>query len=1022
MVLVEGQLRSKVLRDGVLGDTWRPRHFVFDTATRNLCLYEEGGGAGRRRLEVEDEVVAGVGSRDELQGARWHKAHRFDFVLESGSTICVSAPSAADRLRWIGAVAAALSERDATIAGLRADIAAKCRQLEEQGRLLEERDRQLEEKDRQLAVLGKMSVAAKAAKEECFNDGLGPVLKNWIQRETPSQGAAIKALKAQLDSAQQEGLHAWAVLLAPARRAMRDAVEPLVAADALPRLRQIVDDGNELYDGMYDSIIKKVRNNNGYDDFCRELEAVELARARFPQRASDVVEIFETAVAALPLFTAVLEVIQRQIQCEARPAPLKKVFRVLQKHATRIDGDPHDCQRACDIVRGSIVCTSMDGLLQVLHVLIAMHCSGSIAIARVKNRFANPTSAGWADAMLNFVVNGSDHVCELQLIHSEMLKARKEFGGHQAYAATREAAEVLEFAVMTLLGRMGGGGEGGGGGGGGGGGADAPIAQMCAVLGAAPVGCDAREMGHAIVRGASLRKGLPATVGGLSLAQLLDEQQLVFGDIAEGACAAIGAFVSNNLQLRKIIFPSGAEMEASVAVVDLASKSLGIAGAALLAAFLPLCAALTDLDLEGNGIGHEGATLIASVLPSTPLVTLNLCDNEIGAQGAMALAKALPSASVESINLLQNGVSGGAADVVRAAEQRSTLRTLCGLGAEQEAADLSGRSLDASDSALLACDLRASTSLKSLTASRNAIGDEGAKLLAAALPSGALETLVLVDTKIGGEGAKALAEALPNTRLTSFDVSYNEIRDEGLKFITEVLPRCALSKLYAYYNKIGAVGAKLLAEALPRSSLKSMNLLQNDMGEATAGMIRAADGKIRTFCGIKPDQEEADFSYWALKASDAALIAYDLKANPQVSSLNLYYNAIGDEGLKCLAAALPSSAVKNLELFGNSIGDEGIQCLSEVLPSTSLETLNLQDNAIGKDGAKFLACVLPSTALVTLNLGNNEIGAEGATLIADVLDRVSLLTSLDVTSNFLDASSIELVRTTCATKEITLLL
>ena len=93
-----------------------------------------------------------------------------------------------------------------------------------------------------------------------------------------------------------------------------------------------------------------------------------------------------------------------------------------------------------------------------------------------------------------------------------------------------------------------------------------------------------------------------------------------------------------------------------------------------------------------------------------------------------------------------------------------------------------------------------------------------------------------------------------------------------------------------------------------------------------------------------------------------------------------------------------------------------------MLPSTSLETLNLQNNTIGKDGAKFLARVLPSTALVTLNLGNNEIGAEGATLIADVLDRVSLLTSLDVTSNFLDTSSIELVRATCATKEITLLL
>ena len=220
-------------------------------------------------------------------------------------------------------------------------------------------------------------------------------------------------------------------------------------------------------------------------------------------------------------------------------------------------------------MRGSVVCAGMDGLLAALRVLVRLHRAGTIAIVRYKDRLSRPTAAGWADAMINFVCQGSDHVCELQLIHGDMLKARKEFGGHQAYAATREAAEVLEFAVMTLLQD------------------EAPVAQMCAVLGAAPVGCDARREGHALVHGAARRQGMPETVGGLSLTQLLDERQLAFGEMEEGACAALSAYVGNNLQLHKIIFPSGIEVEATVAKLDLSSKGLGITDAALLAAFLP---------------------------------------------------------------------------------------------------------------------------------------------------------------------------------------------------------------------------------------------------------------------------------------------------------------------------------------------------------------------------------------------------------------------------------------------------
>ena len=89
--------------------------------------------------------------------------------------------------------------------------------------------------------------------------------------------------------------------------------------------------------------------------------------------------------------------------------------------------------------------------------------------------------------------------------------------------------------------------------------------------------------------------------------------------------------------------------------------------------------------------------------------------------------------------------------------------------------------------------------------------------------------------------------------------------------------------------------------------LTSVNLLGNDIGEAAADVVRAAEqhGKIQTLCGIKPDQKEANCTQWGLKAADAVLLAYDIKVNTPLTTLDLTNNQIGVEGAKAIAAALP---------------------------------------------------------------------------------------------------------------------
>ena len=83
----------------------------------------------------------------------------------------------------------------------------------------------------------------------------------------------------------------------------------------------------------------------------------------------------------------------------------------------------------------------MDEIAHLLELLVKLE---EIEILRFKNRFKEP-SGGWRDAMINYRVKGTTHVCELQIGVKEMLVQRKGLGGHEEYARVRTAKELLEF-------------------------------------------------------------------------------------------------------------------------------------------------------------------------------------------------------------------------------------------------------------------------------------------------------------------------------------------------------------------------------------------------------------------------------------------------------------------------------------------------------------------------------------------------------------------------------------------------
>jgi hypothetical protein len=51
--------------------------------------------------------------------------------------------------------------------------------------------------------------------------------------------------------------------------------------------------------------------------------------------------------------------------------------------------------------------------------------------------------------MVNFYFVGDDlrHICEIQVVHEDLLLARSGLGGHKIYNKCRNAAEVLEFGA-----------------------------------------------------------------------------------------------------------------------------------------------------------------------------------------------------------------------------------------------------------------------------------------------------------------------------------------------------------------------------------------------------------------------------------------------------------------------------------------------------------------------------------------------------------------------------------------------
>lgn len=296
--------------------------------------------------------------------------------------------------------------------------------------------------------------------------------------------------------------------------------------------------------------------------------------------------------------------------------------------------------------------------------------------------------------------------------------------------------------------------------------------------------------------------------------------------------------------------------------------------------------------------------------------------------------------------------------------------------------------------------------LRSLRLSKNALSAQSAPAVARIVNcTPTLEQLDLSDNDIRTDGLASLVEdalALDSCPLTTLNLCGNKL---GCKHAASILLRAnrSIHTLLLGHNRLGAKGIKEVASVLHQSAVLHLDLTQNQLDDRAAGLLsKALDPRTSPDCKLQSlNLNNNKIRY---KGAYHLADAFVKGNNTTLRSLNLSDNFIEAEGAEAFGVVLRfSHTLQELNLSRNKVGDDGIILIAQGLrenKDSGLKRLDLSWNGIKDQGAGLLADMLKDNSVLTyLNLRSNFICDEGIQKLAQALPSVISLEELDIVGN-----------------------
>ncbi|KAL6491374.1 hypothetical protein MHYP_G00017190, partial [Metynnis hypsauchen] len=265
----------------------------------------------------------------------------------------------------------------------------------------------------------------------------------------------------------------------------------------------------------------------------------------------------------------------------------------------------------------------------------------------------------------------------------------------------------------------------------------------------------------------------------------------------------------------------------------------------------------------------------------------------------------------------------------------------------------------------------------------------------------------------GGEACEILSSILQsNSSLKELDLSSNDLHDSGVKLLSKGLKssQCKLEILRLASCNLDSEACEILSSVLQsNSSLKELDLTNTDLQDS--GVKLLSEGLKSSHCKL----EILRLASCNFGGKDCEILSSVLQSNSSLKELDLSSNDLQDSGVKLVSVGLKSShcTLKTLRLASCNLGSEACEILSSVLQSnSSLKELDLSSNDLQDSGVELLPVGLKSShcKLEILRLSGCMVTDEGCSSLASALkSNPSHLRELDLSYNHPGESGVKLL-------------